>query len=103
MPTIEVRFAQEAVEEAREARQWYQERSRAAAASFVSELDRALEQIQRYPALGAPYIAGTRRRLLLRFPFFIVYLYREDIPEIQVVAVAHAKRRPGYWQRRIPN
>ena len=66
-------------------------------------MDQALGQIQQYPALGAPYIAGTRRHLLLRFPFFIVYRYREEVPEIQVVAVAHGKRRPGYWKRRIRN
>ena len=103
MQTVSLRLIEEAIEEAREAREWYEERSTAAAASFMGELDRALEQIQQYPALGAPYIAGTRRVLFLRFPFFLVYRLREEPPEIQVVAVAHGKRRPGYWKYRIRN
>jgi len=37
--------------------------------------------------------------VLHRFPFSIVYL---DDPEVlTIVAVAHAKRKPGYWRRRI--
>ena len=38
---------------------------------------------------------GTRRSLLRTFPFAIVYHVDED--RIVVVAVAHLKRRPGYW------
>jgi hypothetical protein len=41
---------------------------------------------------------GTRKFVLQRFPFNIFYLSRET--EIVVVAVAHQKRRPGYWSSR---
>jgi hypothetical protein len=34
-----------------------------------------------------------------RFPFSIVYYTVDDI--VRVVAVAHGKRRPGYWRRRL--
>ncbi len=34
-----------------------------------------------------------RRALLARFPYALVFLVRED--EVRVLAVAHAKRRPG--------
>lgn len=43
----------------------------------------------------APYLADTRRYLLRRFPFFVVF--REVADRVQIVAVAHARRRPGYW------
>jgi len=34
-----------------------------------------------------------------RFPFAIIY---RDTPEaIQVIAIAHGHRRPGYWKKRI--
>jgi hypothetical protein len=34
-----------------------------------------------------------------RFPFSVVYL---DDPElIAIIAVAHTKRRPGYWKGRL--
>jgi len=64
----------EAIAEARAARQWYEARNAEAA---------------------APYLADTRRYLLRRFPFFVVF--REVDDRVQIVAVAHARRRPGYW------
>ena len=34
-----------------------------------------------------------------RFPYLIVY--RTTSTAIQVVAVAHGRRRPGYWKTRF--
>jgi plasmid stabilization system protein ParE len=47
----------------------------------------------------APYLRGTHRVMLHRYPYFVVF--RELARKIQIVAVAHAKRRPGYWRGRI--
>src|SRR6266478_2872838 len=64
-----------------------------------SKLNRAMTLItgalQRWPAA----VHGTRRFLLQRFPFSVVY--REFPSKIQVVAVAHGHRRPGYWKSRL--
>ena len=51
------------------------------------------------PSLNPPHLYGTQRAVLDRYPFSIVY--RELLHEIQVIAVAHAKRHPGYWRGRI--
>jgi toxin ParE1/3/4 len=40
-----------------------------------------------------------RRFVMRRFPFSIVYYIVDDI--VRVVAVAHGKRRPGYWRVRL--
>lgn len=40
-----------------------------------------------------------RRYVFPRFPFSLVYRLRDH--EVEVVAVAHGKRRPGYWQPRM--
>jgi hypothetical protein len=40
----------------------------------------------------------TRRALVARFPYQVVYRIRPG--EIVIVAVAHLKRRPGYWKNR---
>jgi hypothetical protein len=40
----------------------------------------------------------TRRLLMTRFPYQVVYRVRPS--EIVVVALAHLKRRPGYWKHR---
>jgi hypothetical protein len=39
-----------------------------------------------------------RRRLLTRFPYVVFYEVVDDA--VEVIAVAHAKRRPGYWLHR---
>ena len=40
----------------------------------------------------------VRRSLVGRFPYQVVYRLQPN--EITIVAVAHMKRRPGYWTRR---
>jgi len=52
----------------------------------------------RAPMRHAAAEHGTRRILLEHFPFTLYYRVREDV--ITIVAVAHQKRRPGYWQSR---
>ena len=68
-----VEFHEEAVAEAQAAREWYESRSAIAASAFADELDRAVEQIAKFPDLWPPYLAGTHRYLLHRFPFSVVY------------------------------
>ena len=50
------------------------------------------------PDLGAPWeLDGTvRRQLVRRFPYVVFYRASEDV--VIVLAVAHGKRRPGYWR-----
>lgn len=59
----------------------------------------AVEKAAAYPLSGAPSPRGTRGRLVSGFPFRIIY--RENDGELLVVAVAHQRRRPGYWTGRI--
>jgi hypothetical protein len=42
---------------------------------------------------------NRRRFLLHRFPYLLIYRERED-GVIQILAVAHTSRRPGYWKER---
>jgi plasmid stabilization system protein ParE len=48
---------------------------------------------------GAAPDVVARRVLLARLPYVIVFVEVDD--EVRVVAVVHAKRRPGYWMRRV--
>ncbi len=98
MPLFAVDVHPLAAEEAGAAEQWYRERNDTAAARFRRELDRAVELIAERPEAAPLYIGNTRRFLLRRFPFFVVY--RVYIGRVQVVAVAHARRKPGYWVQR---
>lgn len=88
----------EAVAEAQAAYRWYRERSETAAEAFLAELDRAIELISESPLRWPLYLQGTRHFLLRRFPFAVVY--RELGEDLQVVAIAHGRRKPGYWRDR---
>ncbi|MBZ5527024.1 MAG: type II toxin-antitoxin system RelE/ParE family toxin [Acidobacteriia bacterium] len=77
---------------------WYHERSARAAEAFVAELERAIAAIATAPQRWPRSEEGVRRFPLLRFPFWVIY--RETSDSIRIVAVAHARRRPGYWRAR---
>jgi len=78
-------------------RYWYE--SQPAALNFDQNLRAALQRLRRNPREGAPYRHGTRRILLHRYPYFVVF---RELPEvIQIIAIAHGKRRPGYWKKRL--
>jgi hypothetical protein len=49
------------------------ERNETAAEAFLAELDRAVELISESPMRWPNYLHGTRRFLLRRFPFGVVY------------------------------
>lgn len=97
MPGLAVGFHPAALEESAAAELWYREHSDTAAAAFVAELDRAVEQIGSAPERWPRHARGTRRFLLRRFPFAVIYRVGT---EVEVIAVAHGRRRPQYWKSR---
>lgn len=49
-----------------------------------------------YPVLYEPDIRSAK---VARFPYRVVYVV--VAANVDVIAVAHAKRRPGYWRDRV--
>jgi plasmid stabilization system protein ParE len=92
-------FLETAASEYEAAIDWYFERSPVASEKFAAEVNRAIENIENYPQRWPAYSMGTRRFFLRHFPFTIIY--RELPTIIQIIAVAHGHRRPGYWKRRL--
>jgi len=93
-----LRVHEAARSEAIQATIWYAERSIPSTCRFRDELLAGFASAAVTPLSYPSYLHGTRRVLLKRFPYFIVFFNWQD--EIYIVAVAHAKRRPGYWKRR---
>jgi toxin ParE1/3/4 len=93
-----VDFHPDAVAEARAAFLWYFERNPAAANAFIAEIDHAVSAIRHSPQQWPRHLHGTRKYLLRRFPYGVIY--RLSDAAIQVVAIAHGRRRPGYWKTR---
>ena len=94
-----IRVQSQAQQEINEAFDWYFRRNPGAADAFLTEIGASLAQIVSHPQLYPPYTKNTRRRVLERFPYSVIFQEKEDA--ILIVAVAHAKRRPGYWRARI--
>jgi plasmid stabilization system protein ParE len=98
--TRPVRTAEPASSELREAVRWYEARRAGLGAELFDAVAETVELIKSHPEIGEPVSADrkTRRALIPRFPYQVVYRLRPD--EIVLVAVAHLKRRPGYWKIR---
>jgi hypothetical protein len=66
---------------------------------FFMAVKLAGRQIQADPVRRPLRRDGTRRIKLPRFPYAVVY--RDQPERIEIVAVAHGARRPGYWRERL--
>lgn len=101
MPTELIEFHHEAGLEFDAAFEWYMERSPDAAVRFDAEVNRALTQILVAPKRWAAGPHSTRRFLLRQFPYILIYRERLSFGDVQILAVAHTSRRPGYWKKRM--
>jgi toxin ParE1/3/4 len=94
-------FHQGASADLEEAVAWY-ERLRAGLGDELRfEVECAVERIENDPSIGILHGKGqTRFCKVKRFPYLIYYAELAD--EIWIAAIAHGRRRPGYWRRRKP-
>ena len=99
MSAERVEYHQGASADVRSAVAWYRQRSRPAALDFIEELRRAANTIREAPERWPLGANNTRRFLLWRFPFAIIYSERESV--VTIWAVAHSSRRPEYWAGRL--
>jgi len=95
---IPYKFHPDADVELEEAALFYESRMAGLGKSFAAEVDRTIALVRQFPEAGSPVGPKRRRVLVARYPYSIVY--RQDQNAIVIVAVAHQRRRPGYWRRR---
>jgi plasmid stabilization system protein ParE len=95
----EYRFHPLAWQELEEADSWYFSHSYEVSLDFLKDLHAAVEDIALAPHRWPTYLHGTRRLVIQRFPFSVIYLDDSDL--ITIIAVAHSKRKPGYWKDRL--
>jgi toxin ParE1/3/4 len=94
----EIHLLPEAESDLRKAWRWYEGRQEGLGARFLLSLEAALAGIARRPRLHPIVHGSIRRALLRRFPFGVFYLAERE--RVIVLAVFHAHRDPGVWQRR---
>ena len=95
---MRVEFHSDAKIELSESAEWYAERSSSAARSFLVAIDVAIASIVDAPNRFVSIDDRHQSCSVIKFPFQIVFRVSDD--RILIVAVAHAKRRPGYWRGR---
>jgi toxin ParE1/3/4 len=95
-----VRFSEPASDELGEAVRWYEARRPGLGGEFFDAVAATVSVIETDPEIGTTISPDgqTRRALVARFPYQVVYLLRRT--EIAIVAIAHLKRRPRYWKDR---
>jgi len=96
MPTD---FLPEADQEMLEAARYYQSLSSGLGDDYLAEVEHAVQSIASSPQTWPVLEGDLRRRLIKRFPFGI--LYRIEPDKILIIAVAHLRKKPGYWKKRI--
>jgi len=99
MAKLPIEYHSAARQEANDAFDWYRGRSLNTAERFQRELEKAQAAIQDSPEMWGEYLVGTRRFLLKRWPYIVVY--RLSKQRIEIVAIAHTHRKPGYWVQRL--
>ena len=92
-------FHPEAMEDLLLAYNWYLERSEIAARGFEIEIERTFLNIRTSPQSLPKYSDGLYKSVLKRFPFTIFYRIKKGA--VFVIAIAHQKRQPGFWQKRM--
>jgi toxin ParE1/3/4 len=86
--------------EAEEARNWYNERSPLAAHGFLLALAGAVDAVMEAPARWPRHRHGCHRYVFPNhYPYSLIYRLTESAG-VEIVAVSHDKRRPGYWKHR---
>jgi toxin ParE1/3/4 len=93
-----VRFHPEAEAEMIDAAAWYQAQKGDLGRRLLAVVADAIQRIALNPELF-PIVDGDVRRCLTRtFPFGVLFRDRAEV--IEVIAVMHLHREPGYWAKR---
>lgn len=88
-----------ALEELIDSAEYYEARAERFGESFLNEVERAVADVSESPEQWPCFFLNSRRRLLDRFAYSIVYLIEAE--QIYILAVMHQRRRPGYWRKRL--
>lgn len=96
--SVALEFHPDAEAEMRAAARYYDERQSGLGEDFLQEVERAAGVAVDHPAAGTPVSSGFRWVLTRRFPYAVIY--RAVQHRIEIMAVAHLRRRPGYWRAR---
>lgn len=89
----------EAEDDLKEAFSWYEDKRAGLGYDFLLHVDAGINFINRNPEIHPIEYKGTRKHLIKRFPYKIIYLVEKE--KIIILAVIHGKRSPDLLKKRI--
>jgi plasmid stabilization system protein ParE len=93
------RFHEAADAELTAAVMYYDRKASGLGDRLVAEVKTATRYIEQYPDMAPIIEDGVRAKVLVRFPYSLMYVVEPH--ELFIVAVAHQSQRPGYWTDRL--
>ncbi|MCB1229353.1 MAG: type II toxin-antitoxin system RelE/ParE family toxin [Verrucomicrobiae bacterium] len=97
---MRVRYDDEAFGEAMDAATWYETQREELARAFLAKWKEAELRMLADPEISRTFDGDLRQCRFDVFPYTLVYRI-EDETTVQVVAVIHQHREPGYWRDRL--
>ncbi len=97
---MRVKFLKVAHSEFDKAIAYYEAEKPGLGSRFRLEVLRSLHRIADYPTAFALLGRRSRRCLVAKFPYGIIYQYKPDTNEVLVIAVAHLHRKSSHWLSR---
>ena len=79
---------------------WYESQEPGLGRQFLAEVRLALQRIRSNPEAYPIGYRDTRRALIRRFPYGVIYLPVPEQDYIVVLAVLHCGRDPSFWRQR---
>ncbi len=78
----------------------FYERNRAGLGlEFAEEVYATIARIIQFPDAWSVMSENSRRCMINRFPYGLIYQIKSN--SLRIIAVAHLQRRPGYWKERM--
>jgi toxin ParE2 len=96
---VNVEFIEPASLELDDAIQYYNLQADGLGMRFFDEVLETIELIVQFPELWTKGTGNTRRAVLRKFPFNLIYSILHE--KIYIIAVAHQNRQPEYWIDRL--
>jgi plasmid stabilization system protein ParE len=97
---MELRLRPEARLDLEAAARWYEAQEQGLGRQFLEEVRLTFERIRANPEAYPSGYRGTRRALIRRFPYGVIYLPVATTGISVVLAVLHCGRDPKLWRER---
>jgi hypothetical protein len=92
-------FHPDAGQELQDAVSYYNECQDDLGTAFAKEVYSSIQNILQYPEAWPSISPNTRRCLVHRFPYGVIYQITDQ--EIYIIAIMQLNRKPKYWEDRI--